>query len=509
MDASPSGDRRGRDMSAEIFTADEVRRGDALAVAAGTPSFDLMERAGVAVAAAAGSMLGGPGPVLVLCGPGDNGGDGFVAARLLAEAGRPVELVLVGNRDRLSPDARRAADGWGARLSPVNGVNWPEAALVIDALFGVGLARAVEGEARAAINAVNAAGRPILSVDLPSGIECDTGAVAGVAIRATRTVTFQRRRPGHLLLPGRAHCGILEVADIGLGDSLLAEVGAKTFANEPSLWRSVYPVPAAEGHKYHRGHAVVVSGGMSHTGAARLAARAALRAGAGLVTLASPGDAMMVNAAHLTAVMLRRCDGAEGLRGLLADARFNAVALGPALGVGTATCDMVAAALGAGRLVVLDADAITSFEGRAAALTGLLAGAGGQAVLTPHAGEFARLFAGRDEVTRPASKLERARRAAALIGGVMVLKGPDTVIAAPDGRAAINANGSPYLATAGSGDVLTGLIAGLGAQGMPPFEAACAGVWLHGAAGQNLGPGLIAEDLPEAIPGVLRRLLAT
>jgi NAD(P)H-hydrate epimerase len=404
-------------MSAEIFTADEVRRGDALAVAAGTSSIDLMERAGAAVAAAADSLRAGPGPVLVLCGPGNNGGDGLVAARLLAQAGQAVELALIGNRDRLSPDARRAAEGWGERLWTLNEVNWPEAALVIDALFGIGLARPVEGEARAAIEAINAAESPVLAVDLPSGIDGDTGAVAGIAVRANRTVTFQRRRPGHLLLPGRAYCGSVEVADIGLGNRLLAEVGAQTFANEPSLWRRFFPEPPPEGHKYHRGHAVLVSGGLSHTGAARLAARAALRAGAGLVTLASPGNAMMVNAAHLTAVMLRRCDGADRLRELLADPRFNAVALGPALGVGGATCDMVAASLGVGRLAVLDADAITSFEGRAAGLAGLVVAARGQAVLTPHTGEFARLFAGRDEVTAPASKLERARRAAALIGG--------------------------------------------------------------------------------------------
>lgn len=495
-------------MSAEIFTADEVRRADALAVSAGASSFDLMAQAGAAVAAAARAMLDGPGPVAVICGPGNNGGDGFVAARLLAAAGVSVSVVLIGDRDRLSRDAALAAAHWGDRVCPASEARLPEAGLIIDALFGVGLARDLDGEARAVVEAINAAGRPVLAVDLPSGIDSDTGAVRGLAVRANRTVTFQRRRPGHLLMPGRAHCGSIEVADIGLDADILARIGARIFANEPPLWRPAFPKPSLDAHKYKRGHAVVVSGAMSHTGAARLAARAALRVGAGLVTLASPADALMVNAAHLTAIMLWRCDGPEGLAGMLADPRFNAVALGPALGVGDATCAMVAAALGGGRMVVLDADAITSFESSAADLAQLIGQAEGAAVLTPHEGEFLRLFAGRDDVTMPQSKLERARRAAAATGAVMVLKGPDTVVAAPDGRAAINATGSPYLATAGSGDVLTGLIAGLAAQGMKPFEAACAGVLLHGEAGRTLGPGLIAEDLPEAMPGVLKRLLA-
>jgi NAD(P)H-hydrate epimerase len=247
---------------------------------------------------------------------------------------------------------------------------------------------------------------------------------------------------------------------------------------------------------------------MLHTGAARLAARAALRVGSGLVTVAAPSDALAAHAAHLTAIMLRRCDDPRGLSALLADRRLNAVALGPALGVGEATREMVAAALAAGRAVVLDADAVTSFEGEARRLAGLIADAPGVTVLTPHDGEFARLFAGSPEMTL-GSKLDRVRRAAEALGATIVLKGSDTVVAGPDGRAAINENGAAYLATAGSGDVLTGLIGGLLAQGMPCFEAACAGVWLHGEAGTAFGPGLIAEDLPEGVPAVLGALLST
>lgn len=495
-------------MSAELFTADQVRRADASAVLAGASSFDLMARAGAAVAGAARTMAAGPERIIVLCGPGNNGGDGFVAARLLAEAGGVVSVVSVGADDRRIGDSALAAAQWSGRILPAAEARWADADLIIDALFGVGLARDLANDARAIVEAINAAQRSVLAVDLPSGIDGDTGEVRGVAVKATRTVTFERRKPGHLLLPGRSYCGIVEVAAIGLGDALLARIGAKTFANEPPLWRGVFPEPAADGHKYQRGHALVVSGGMGQTGAARLAAQAALRVGAGLVTLASPSDALVVNATHLTAVMLRRCDGADGLVRLLADARVNAVALGPALGVGPAACDMVAAALGQGRTTVLDADALTSFEGRWADLAGLIAKAGGGAVLTPHDGEFGRLFAGRDDVEAAGSRLDRARRGAAAIGAIVVLKGADTVIASADGRAAINQTGSPYLATAGSGDVLTGLTAGLAAQGMPAFETACAAVWLHGEAGKQLGPGLIAEDLPESMPRVLKHLLA-
>jgi ADP-dependent NAD(P)H-hydrate dehydratase / NAD(P)H-hydrate epimerase len=325
-------------------------------------------------------------------------------------------------------------------------------------------------------------------------------------VMATRTVTFAARKPGHLLHPGRAHCGPVTVADIGITKATVAGLGSRTFANGPELWREAFPRPEASGHKYGRGHALVLSGDAAQTGAARLAAHGALRAGAGLVTLASPTDALAVNAAQLTAVMLRPCNRPDDLAGLLADARINAVALGPALGVGAATRALVAAALASGRAAVLDADALTSFSGETSGLFEAIAAVQRPVVLTPHEGEFARLLGG-TEALAGRSKLDRARRAAAQSGAVLVLKGADTVIAAPDGRAAINENGTPYLATAGSGDVLTGLIAGLLAQGMDGFDAAAVAVWLHAEAARRFGPGLIAEDIPEALPAVLRELV--
>jgi hydroxyethylthiazole kinase-like uncharacterized protein yjeF len=353
------------------------------------------------------------------------------------------------------------------------------------------------------VAAINRAPCPVLAVDVPSGLPADDGQPLGPCVEAAATVTFFRKKPGHLLYPGRARCGALTLADIGIPAATLEAIAPRAFENTPALWAAALPRPGWEAHKYRRGHAVVVSGPMSRTGAARLAAGAALRAGAGLVTLASPADALAVNAAHLTAVMLRRFEGAAGLAALLADLRFTAVALGPGLGTGGEERDTVLAALDSAAAVVLDADALTLFADAPDALFAALAGRGADSVLTPHDGEFARLFPD----LAAGSRLARARAAAARAGAVVVLKGADTCVAAPDGRAAINANAPPWLATAGSGDVLSGIVAGLAAQGTPAFEAACAGVWMHGAAGAEAGPGLTAEDLAPALRPVIARLI--
>jgi hydroxyethylthiazole kinase-like uncharacterized protein yjeF len=352
----------------------------------------------------------------------------------------------------------------------------------------------------------------VLSVDVPSGLDGETGAVRGAAVEASASVTFFRLKPGHLLLPGRALCGRLALADIGSAPGALAAIAPLAHLNAPPVWVAALPRPGAVSHKYSRGAALVATGGAHRTGAARLAARAALRVGAGLVTLASPLDAVAVNAAHSTAVMVAPFDGLAGFSALLADPRRNAVLIGPGAGMGEATRALAGAALtepsSAPRAVVLDADALTSFAGEAASLAALIAAQRRATVLTPHEGEFARLFRGRPEILGAAGKLARARAAAAALGAVVVVKGADSVVAAPDGRASVGFDLPPTLATAGSGDVLGGFVCGLLAQGMPAFEAASAAVWLHGAAARAFGPGLIAEDLPEALPGVLRALWA-
>jgi ADP-dependent NAD(P)H-hydrate dehydratase / NAD(P)H-hydrate epimerase len=376
-------------------------------------------------------------------------------------------------------------------------------------LFGAGIDREVEGLPRAMIRAINGSGVPVIAVDLPSGVNGTAGSVMGLAVNATRTVTFFRRKTGHLLLPGRLHCGTVEVADIGIPASVLGKIKPATVANTPAIWGRSFPRPDPRGHKYARGHAVVVSGGLSTTGAARLAARGALRAGAGLVTIASPREALAVNAGANLAVMVRPVDGPGELAEFLADKRRNAIVLGPGGGVGATMREQAGAALAAEAAMVLDADALTSFADEPAALASAIAkGAGRSIVLTPHEGEFYRLFRDLKEFSKSNSKLEHTRIAARYSGAIVVFKGADTVAAAPDGRAAIADNGPPTLATAGSGDVLSGVVAGLMAQGMPAFEAACAAVWLHGEAANEFGPGLIAEDLPEMLPRVYRRLFA-
>ncbi|HRO13089.1 NAD(P)H-hydrate dehydratase [Amaricoccus sp.] len=484
----------------ELLTAAEMGRADRLAIEGGIPGMTLMEAAGQAVAEAA-RALAPSGPVVVVAGPGNNGGDGFVAARRLAAEGREVTLLLHGDPARLKGDAATAQFRWPGPTRPAE-LPFPPAALVIDALFGAGLDREITGPAAQLVAAMNADPAPVLAVDLPSGLHADTGRPLGTAVEAAATVTFFRRKPGHLLYPGRRLCGRLTVADIGIPAAVLAGIAPRAWENTPALWGALHRPPDPEGHKFTRGHALVVSGPATRTGAARLAAGAALRAGAGLVTLGAPPGALLVNAAHLTAVMLTRLDGPDDLTAFLADPRLTAAALGPALSTGARERTLVAAALAAPPALVLDADALTLWRDDPPALFAAIATRTAPVVLTPHEGEFARLFPDLADLPRP----ERARAAAARSGATLLLKGPDTAIAAPDGRLAINANAPPWLATAGAGDVLAGIVTGLLARRLPAFEAAATAAWLHGAAAAEAGPGLTAEDLAPALRPVLARL---
>jgi ADP-dependent NAD(P)H-hydrate dehydratase / NAD(P)H-hydrate epimerase len=495
----------------ELLTPAQMSRADRFAISAGTPGIALMERAGLAVADEAARLAKSRGRIAILCGPGGNGGDGFIAARLLSARGYAVELGLIGAREALKGDPALAAARWSGPVLAAAAIDLAQADCVIDALFGAGLTRDIDGEAKAIIartNAFKRAGGPVLAVDVPSGIDGETGEIRGAAVEASASVTFFRLKPGHLLEPGRAHAGAIRLADIGIPEAPLASIGSQTFVNSPSVWGEALPRLNAASHKYERGAALILSG-PHHTGAARLAARTALRAGAGIVSVASPPDAVAVNSAHLTAVMVAPFANAHEFEALLADERRRAIALGPGAGVGPTLRKWVAAALtrpAKRRTIVLDADALTSFAGDAVRLAALIKRGGHEAVLTPHEGEFVKLFEGAPGVSLDDDKLTRARAAARLMGAVVLVKGADTVVAAPDGRATIGWDLPPWLATAGSGDVLSGLVTGLAAQEMPAFEAASAAVWLHGACGRAVGPGLIAEDLPDALPGVLRTL---
>lgn len=499
----------------ELLTTEQMARADRLTIESGVPSLELMESAAAAIARVTSRILQRTSGrrVLVLCGPGNNGGDGYVAARLLRAQRYKVRVAALTPPDQLRGDAARAAASWPCDVTPAQDCDFAGVDLVIDALFGTGLARDLDPGAQALVNRLNRWRREtkqnVVSVDIPSGVDGTTGAIRGAAVEADETVTFFRVKTGHLLLPGRSRCGRLTCAHIGIRSTTLESMGVKSFVNAPALWQSALPTPKVEGHKYSRGHALVVSGGASFTGAARLSAAAALRAGAGLVTLASPADALAVNASALTSVMVRPADGAEGLAVVLSDERKNAVAIGPGLGVSEESCRQVEVALtpqAYRRAAVLDADALTSFENDPFRLWRATRAAPGPVVMTPHAGEFSRLFAESDNDRALRSKLDKARDAARVSGAVLLYKGPDTVVAAPDGRASIITWATPWLATAGSGDVLTGIVAGLLAQRMEGFLAASCAAWMHARAAELFGPGLIADDIIGALPLVWREL---
>lgn len=481
-------------MSCEVVTIAEMRAIDEGAADAGVSIRTLMENAGRAVAQAIVEHFT-PRPTAVLCGPGNNGGDGWVAARFLRAAGWPVWVETLAPRETLTGVAAEAAAGWDGDVYAIGEDN-PMADLFVDALFGAGLSRALDGDCARLAKALPP--ERVVAVDVPSGLAGDSGVPLGeTCFRASLTVTFVRKKLAHVLMPGRAYCGKVVVADIGAPENLIDAQAVKLWENSPALWRTAFPWPRLDAHKHARGHVLCASGERLRTGAARLAARGALRAGAGLVTVISPLKAAAENAAHLTAIML---DVAEAPRhysdaALIADC----LVIGPAFGTDPRHSERMHAARTTQKRcpIVFDADAITLMAPLKIKLQA-------RDVLTPHPGEFKRAFPGL--LDKSENRIVAAREAAARAGCAVLLKGPDTVIAAADGRASVNTNGSPHLATAGSGDVLAGVIAGLIAQGMASWEAACAGAWLHAACATRFGPGLIAEDIPEILPHILREL---
>ena len=477
-----------------LLTSAQMAAADRLTVASGIGEIALMENAGRPVAREI-MRRWSPRRVIVLCGPGNNGGDGFVVARRLAEADWPVRVALMMPSGGLPSAAAHHASLWRGEVESLGVAALGDAELVIDALFGAGLSRPLEGVAAQTLQAAAAAGLPIVAVDVPSGLMGDTGANVG-AVPAVLTVTCFRKKPGHLLQPGRSLCGELVVADIGTPASVFEHVLPDAFENDPELWVAALPTLQADGNKYTRGHALV-SGGYPVTGAARMAARAAARIGAGLTTIAVPEVALPIYASALTSIMVAPLAQPADFDLLLEDKRYSGLLIGPGAGTSVATRDRVLAMLRTGRATLLDADAMTAFEAEPQSLFQAIKG---PCVLTPHDGEFKRLFDTRGD------KLVRTRAAARTSGAVVVLKGSDTVIAAPDGRAIVNANAPPTLATAGAGDVLGGIVLGLLAQGMDPFLAAAAAVWIHGAAAAAFGPGLLAEDLADLVPAQLARL---
>ncbi|MBU2868441.1 NAD(P)H-hydrate dehydratase [Pacificibacter marinus] len=533
----------------ELLTCAQMRAIEAAAIASGSVTgLDLMERAGIGVIEAVfdewPAMAETSHHAVVLCGPGNNGGDGFVVARLLKQRGWGVDVFLYGDPDKLPTDARTNYERWCEagevktyRLDPAplidDFIRYPdEFDLLVDAVFGTGLKRPFRGIfASMADDTVKVLlkenGVRVVSVDVPSGVCSDSGRPLMWAISADLTVSFHRMKLGHVLGFGAVMSGKAVVKDIGLESwphprvgqlPPPVGVGGGSSAVPPSNVVNLVTGPSKSlkkhsTHKYSHGHALVLSGPTGQTGAARLAARGALRIGAGVVTVASPKSAMLENAMQLTAIMIHEADGPQALKRTLEDERINALCLGPALGLDSRASKLVAIALEAKRMTVLDADALTLLSQDEA----LFAALHPSCVLTPHAGEFKRLFPDLAEKldapasTGPAySKVDATREAAKRAGCTVLCKGPDTVIASPDGQASVNASlyerAAPWLATAGSGDVLAGFITGLMARGFSPHHAAETGAYLHSECALSFGAGLIAEDLPEELPKVFTAL---
>ena len=477
-----------------LMTIAEMAAADAASPGCGVPSMTLMENAGRSVADEIGRRFT-PRPTAILCGPGNNGGDGYVVARLLARRGWPVQCFALGDTESLKGDAATARQRWAGPVKLLSG-DPPQADLYVDALFGAGLSRPLTEQAARFARFTATVPQKVVAIDVPSGLNGDTGQPLGKhAVSAGLTITFVRRKPGHVLTPGRYHCGDVVCGAIAMPEACLPEASP---LHAVTGLQAMPSNPAA--HKYDRGHCLVISGGSETTGASRLAAIAVARSGAGLTTIAAPADAARVHAAHLTSIMVRAFTDSAGLAELLKDRRRSALVIGPGLGLDQDAQDQLDLALIAGRPSVLDADALT-----------LIARTQPwplppHIVLTPHGGEFARLFPDIAASLARAGKLAATRAAAARAGCIVLFKGPDTVIASPVGRAVIDMTAPPTLATAGSGDVLAGLIGGLLAQGHEPFDAAVTAVALHAAAARHLGTGLLADDLPLAIPAVMRAL---
>lgn len=486
--------------AAHLLTAAQSAAIDKNAIESGTSSEAMMEEAGLAAAELITDYIGTPleagGPIIVLCGPGNNGGDGFVLARHLDEWGYPVHVRCLVPAKDLKGDAALSAAKWGGKVSDISTDGFEASAAIIDCLFGTGLNKPIDVDLETVIEAMNGAGAFVLAVDMPSGLSADTGQATGSCVHADATITFNTKKPGQVIAPGRFLCGgneNIHCVKLKVPGKALALEDVETFENNPALWGAKYRFCGPQSHKYNRGHMVVLGGREPTLGASRLASLAGLRAGAGLVTLAAPAETYPIQAAALMDVMVRRFDSAFGFMGILADKRIMSVLIGPGAGLGEKTVELVREVGTKNKALVLDADALTSLVGRLDLIKQIKSD---DVVLTPHEGEFARLF---PTVKFEDDRISAVRTAAEQAQATIVLKGVSTVVAAPDGRVSIASNAPSWLSVGGTGDVLSGIVCGLIAQGMPAFEAASAAVWIHGEAGMKAGRGMIASDMLHGI----------
>jgi NAD(P)H-hydrate epimerase len=484
----------------EILSAQQMREADNLTIESGIDGYALMTGAGQAVADEITEYLENK-KALILCGPGNNGGDGFVAAVILRERGWQVRVACLVETENLKGDAAKAAREWDSEVLSFGEIEIDDSEIVVDAVFGTGFQGTLPDEAARLFDRIRRARIAVIAIDIPSGVNGDTGEVDSNTLRASMTITFFRKKLGHALMPGLAFCGPVAIHDIGIEGSVLNETGIAAYENHPVLWQNRLRRKSAFDNKYTFGHLIVL-GGKEMTGAALLAAHSAMRVRTGMCTIVGPEETSTIYRSYLPSLIFEEYKDIASFAGHLQDKRRTAALIGPGMGSGDYEalrkavldcCEM-----GEEKALVLDADALNAFQGRPDDLFEVLHK---RCVLTPHEGEFERLFDDLEGI-----KPLRAIEAAALSGAVILLKGADTVIATPDGRCIINTNAPPLLATAGSGDVLAGMIAGFLAQGLPTFEATCAAAWIQGEAAYSFGPGLISSDLPDLIPAVLREL---
>jgi len=463
------------------------------------PGYKLMENAGGVIFKIIKKKFKKKKKIKILCGPGNNGGDGFVVAKLLEENGfQDVELFCLVTKNKLKGDAKIAANNFNKNLKSFNDFKISSNDLIIDGIFGSGLKRNISGNLKKIIEKINLKKPYCISIDTPSGINGDTGEIQGTALKSNDTITFTTKKPGHLLSPGSEYCGNVIVGDIGINLEKLS-FKPRIFENHPDNWRSKFPWPNQKSHKYTRGFSLIICG-EKMTGASRLAARAAARIGCGLLCLGVPRKSFNIYSTENPIALIEIVDDKKDLNNLLKDKRINTILIGPGFGISKKKLELILKVVKEKkRLIVLDADALKNNFKK------ILLKNKTKIVITPHEGEFL-------QVLKDLNIKNKKNKFSIVIEFIkktkinLILKGNKTLICSQDGKISINTNTSPFLATGGSGDVLAGMITGLISQGMDIFNACCASVWIHGEIGRMKGPGLIAEDLPEMIPKVLKKL---
>jgi len=480
-----------------IFLPEEMRRFERLNFTK-KQSYEFMERAGHEVFKLIENNFTKKQSVIVLCGPGNNGGDGFVVARYLMEEGYKVKVYTFANKDNYIGDALEALKNFKGVIKALSFFNLEKKALIVDALFGIGLKRKIKGRLKKIFQQIKKSNNPVVSVDIPSGISSSDGKILGSAIKATFTVTFHRKKAGHVLGDGKEFSGKLSVVDIGFSNKKMKN---RYIENSPHLWVKYFPWKKISGHKYSRGRVVVHGGQKEFTGATILSAQAALRTGTGSVKIICSKNTLQIYSLKFPSVLKTEINNIYQLEKFLKKEKITSILIGPGAGSNKKVKEIVKLILRKVKYAVIDADALTCFKNDLKSLYNLL---DKNKIITPHLGEFHRIF---PTIKKKLNNVDKVLIATKLTKSNIVLKGSSTIIISYDKKIIINDHSSSELAVIGSGDVLSGLIVSLvGDKKMSPFLAGCAATWIHGDIAKKYGKGLIAEDIVKGIPAALKRL---